>query len=96
MKDIPIKSLEIFDLPIEDIGAESAKLLSPGERYRYKLHGCYNLSDGRQIKANIQAMTKPKLQERLKSIQESIAAGRMKACFDDNGRFWGTSTSYSI
>ncbi len=96
MKAVVIKSIVLGSHPVEDIGAEASKVMSPGTRYRYKLRGRYILEDGREIAALFRAMTRPKLQERVASTERHVAAGAMKAEFSDNGEYWGTSTTFGL
>ena len=94
--DILISSLTIDRAPVEDIGADAAKALPPGRRYRYKVSGVYTLADGQEVACKVSGMTRPKLAERVASLQKSVAAGHIKAWFDDAGAFAGTSTTFGL
>jgi hypothetical protein len=72
----PIVSMT-FNGNVIDIGAERSKLMPPGVRYRYMQSVVYSLTDGTEFNFTIRGLTKPKLQERIKSTQDSIARGWM-------------------
>lgn len=56
----------------------------------------YTLIDGRQIKSYISNERKKKLPETFARNERSIAAGCMKANFNDAGEFWGTVQTWGM
>lgn len=62
---------------VKDIGAERSKLMQSGMRYRYTQSVVYSLADGTDFNFTLRGLTKPKLQERIRSTQDSIERGWM-------------------
>lgn len=58
-----------------DIGAERSKMMPSSMRYRYTQSVIYSLADGTDFNFTIRGLTKPKLQERIRSTQDSIDRG---------------------
>lgn len=83
---------------IVDIGAQAAKSLPPGNRYRYGREVTYKLDNGELVGSRITGLTKPKLQERITSTKNNIALGCMFATQYDHGDgpYWSLSTRYHL
>lgn len=94
-KDILVTAIELTG-PIKDIGAAATKALPPGRRYRYSRTARYILADGRTVETTVRGATKPKLAESIAFYERMIAAKSYSACFDDAGKFWGTSTRFGL
>lgn len=56
----------------------------------------YTLEDGSKVDARVTCQRKKDIIGDIESSQRSASAGAMKACFGEDGAFWGTSTAYTI
>jgi len=95
MNRILITALTITG-PVIDIGADAAKKLPPGRRYRYSQAGHITLEDGRTFESNQRGLTRPKLAARIASYEDNIRRKMIKAEFDEHGTYFGTSTTYGL
>lgn len=92
-----VVSAEVSDVTT-DIGAQAAKALPPGRRYRYARDVKYTLDNGEVVASRITGQTKPRLQERIADIRNNIMLGCMLATQYDHGDgpYWSLSTRYYI
>lgn len=81
---------------VVDVGAEVAKAMSPGTRYRYYVDVKYEAEDGTIVPGCVKGMTKPKLQERIKDRHEDLARGWMKATRYSENEPWCVFLSMTI
>ncbi len=90
MKTIKITKV----VPVE--GAVITKITNAYGRSSFDLPIEYYLADGRIITAAVRCKRKKDVMESLKSKGELITAGAMKANFDDDGKYCGTSYVISL
>ena len=95
MKQQPIIKIEAIG-PIEDLGAAAAKAMPPGTRHRYRQAGRITMEDGSTDAYGFRAMTKPKLEERFRTIEGYVASRCIFAEYNDAGERWGTCVKMDI
>jgi len=96
MKQQIITKIEIIG-PIEDIGAATAKAMAPGVRHRYRQEGRITMEDGTTDAYGFRGMTKPKLAENIRRIEDYITSRCIFAEYDPvSGERWGTCVKMDI
>ena len=67
-----------FSNEIVDIGAEAAKKLPPGYRFRYKVPSKYTSENGVVVDSQETAMSIPKLRQKIKDKVDFVRRGCVK------------------
>lgn len=80
---------------VADIGADAAKRIPSHSRYRYLQTTTYTLEDGRELGANIFALSKPKLAQRAEALTLAIAKREYFASFRGE-TYVGTVQKFSL
>ena len=94
---LPIIEMQIVG-SVADVGADAAKRMPPGSRYRFFQPVAYRLEDGEQFEGRVTALTKPKLAARIADNARYITNQMMYADqWELDGQpHWSISTRFTI
>ncbi len=90
---IPVTAMRIVN-EVCDIGKEASLRMPASNRYRYFVPVVYTGNNGQEFNGMIRGLTKPKLKERIESMEKHVAKGNVSyECFMGQ---WSQIISFNI